>query len=582
MSEFLLYYRRPDPTTWVYLSSLLTIGLYFVFHRFWSVRNLDIVLLILLAPGLLMVVEGRRRHLRLMEAESAFVDGVDPDDDVGPLGDPGVLQPDPDGENQNPDSAAEDLQSLLFQSTDATEDKPSAAGSGTTDRGSRYVYSLSQQDGAKAGGAGTRNAGSGGKNQGAGEPLVDVGDPVKPPTIQEETKIPLAAEPDDLDERLEETTLDPNSDESPQERQAKALQHTGFVFVFLVEVLILVRLLIDPIMTRRPLLDPNLTVGGLYFIGSSLFIFMMANVATSTPRMTVWQGPELGPGYALMRQLPAISTRPVSPAVGGSDEAPEVEMDLTHRTRTILAKVLSISAHLAILVALVLIGNRHFGNLRAGVGCVLLYLMLPYTAQYTGRVDHALPAALLTWAVLCYRRPVVAGVFLGLAAGLVYYPLFLLPLWFSFYWQRGAKRFGVAVLVTLTLLVLLLSVSGVQSLGTQLRWMFGLFWPTADPRGIWVLGWDTRWRLPVIVGFIILSFLFAIWPATKNLGNLISCSAALMVAVQFWHGYGGGLFIAWFLPLLLLTIFRPNLQDRTAMKVVHAGAGFRGRLARRT
>ena len=41
-----------------------------------------------------------------------------------------------------------------------------------------------------------------------------------------------------------------------------------------------------------------------------------------------------------------------------------------------------------------------------------------------------------------------------------------------------------------------------------------------------------------------------------------------MVAAQFWHGYGGGLYIAWFLPLLLLTIFRPNLQDRVATKVV--------------
>ena len=68
MSEILLYYRRPDPTTWVYLSSFLTIGLYFVFHRFWSIRNVDILLLILLAPGLLMVHEGYRRQLQVSDA----------------------------------------------------------------------------------------------------------------------------------------------------------------------------------------------------------------------------------------------------------------------------------------------------------------------------------------------------------------------------------------------------------------------------------------------------------------------------------------------------------------------------------
>jgi hypothetical protein len=60
----------------------------------------------------------------------------------------------------------------------------------------------------------------------------------------------------------------------------------------------------------------------------------------------------------------------------------------------------------------------------------------------------------------------------------------------------------------------------------------------------------------------------AIWPAQKNLGTLLSCSAAVMVATQFWHGYGGGLYMAWYLPLLLLTIFRPNLEDRSAMTVV--------------
>ena len=37
-----------------------------------------------------------------------------------------------------------------------------------------------------------------------------------------------------------------------------------------------------------------------------------------------------------------------------------------------------------------------------------------------------------------------------------------------------------------------------------------------------------------------------------------------MVAVQFWLGTGGGLHIAWYLPLLLLIVFRPNLSGRVA------------------
>ena len=44
-----------NPTTWVYLSSLLIVGIYFKFHRFWSVRNLDLLGLIALSPGLLLI-----------------------------------------------------------------------------------------------------------------------------------------------------------------------------------------------------------------------------------------------------------------------------------------------------------------------------------------------------------------------------------------------------------------------------------------------------------------------------------------------------------------------------------------------
>ena len=54
MNDILFHYHKVNPTTWVYLSSLLTVALYFKFSRLWSVRNLDLVGLILLAPGLLM------------------------------------------------------------------------------------------------------------------------------------------------------------------------------------------------------------------------------------------------------------------------------------------------------------------------------------------------------------------------------------------------------------------------------------------------------------------------------------------------------------------------------------------------
>jgi hypothetical protein len=509
MSEILLQYKRPDPTTWVYLSSFLTIGLYFVFHRFWSLRNLDIILLILLAPGLLMVHEGRRRRLVELEAASAVVLEQDRERDSG--------------------------------SKLVNEAEGDSGGGASGDSASGITGEVSHPP-AESTDAGATNEEV---NDSTSETnaTADSADDAQPPV--------LAA----IDTRELMTSVQ--------------VERFGFVWLLGVQVLILFRLIFDPMMVRRPLLDPNLTTGGMLFLGAWLFIFMMANVVTSTPRLQIEKGPQLGPGYSLMNMLPAIPTRPTQEAILGVDATDAVE---PARVYVILARVLAIAAHLGIVTGIIGIGFRHFNNPRAGVGCAMLYLLMPYTAQTTGRVDHALPAALLVWAVLSYRRPFIAGFFLGAAAGLVYYPLFLLPLWLSFYWQRGVGRFAGGAVTVLVIMMAFLIVDGSEPLGKHLMRMFGLMMPPMkDLRGIWGLGWEPMYRLPILVGFMILSGFLAAWPAQKNLGTLIGCSAAMMVGAQFWHAYGGGLYIAWFLPLLLLTIFRPNLEDRVALKVIDGG-----------
>jgi hypothetical protein len=67
MNEILLHYESVNPISWAYLSSLLMIGLFFKFGRFWSVRNLDLILLILFAPGLLLFHFGRQAEVRALE-----------------------------------------------------------------------------------------------------------------------------------------------------------------------------------------------------------------------------------------------------------------------------------------------------------------------------------------------------------------------------------------------------------------------------------------------------------------------------------------------------------------------------------
>ena len=80
--------------------------------------------------------------------------------------------------------------------------------------------------------------------------------------------------------------------------------------------------------------------------------------------------------------------------------------------------------------------------------------------------------------------------------------------------------------------------------------------------------WRPVYRYPLIAAHVGLSLSLVLWPAQKNLGTLIAYSAAMMLGTQFWYAHSGGLALAWYLPLLILTIFRPNLEDRVAVSVV--------------
>ncbi len=517
MSEILFHYQKVDPTTWVYLSSLLMIGLYFKFGRFWSVRNLDLILLILLAPGLLIAQYGSEmrasaRRVAAWEADHGEADREEPATGADP--------------------ASAESEALMPLS----EPQPSPAGAMPEES----PPTLAEQA-ARA----------------AVPAKEDGGQPPSPAGSSASTDALLAS---------------------------VRIERLGFLWLYAVAAVWLVRLLLDPTMVRRPLLEPNLTTGGLIFIGVSLFVFLMANVwasqtfqARPTERPTGLEplvaqengtGEEdvarRGPGYALLNLVPSIPTMPLVPeGVTGSPQ---------QRTYAIAAKLIAVLCHLAVVLGIVAIGYWHFGNTKTGAGVAALYLMLPYTAQMTGYIDHVIPAALLVWAILCYRRPLTSGMLLGVATGLVYYPLFLLPLWVSFYWRRGLMRFAIGVLATLVAMAIGLALIPHASYWQNLQQMFGLWPPQMEGlQGIWGLGWNPVYRIPVLAAFVALSGTLALWPPQKNLGTLLSCSAAVMVAMQFWHGYGGGLYIGWYLPLTLLTVFRPNLEDRVALAVLGEG-----------
>ncbi|XZE21170.1 hypothetical protein SH449x_001067 [Pirellulaceae bacterium SH449] len=464
MNEFLFHYLRLDPPVWVFLSSFLVIGLFLMFHRFWSLRNLDIFLILLFTPGILLVYEGASRK----QIAAAKTEMVAPAETTA------------ENSSVSVSEAVGGSTSVISSSTDS---------------------------------------------QGA-SPLL--------------------------------------ASKRKAEASNNTLLYIGYLWLIVMAVLLVTRMLLDTSIVRRPMLDPNLSSGGMLFLGISMLVYLLVNVAVSQPSEPLKQGPSAGPGYILMAALPSISTihDPVSgPTVEGASGAGGVKL--------LLARSLAIGASLVMVLSIVAIGYWHFGNFKTGVGVATFYLLLPYTLHMTGRVDHVLPSALLLLAVLLYRQPFAAGLCLGCAAGIVYYPFSLLPLWCSFYWQRGIRRFTGGIAVSIGSLVVVMIALHPNDVLQHLGYMFGVKQiAMTGMDGIWGLGWNPVVRLPLIVLFVLLSLSFVAWPPQKSLSTLMSCSAALMAATQVWHGFGGGLYLAWFVPLALLTIFRPNLDYCLALEVV--------------
>ncbi|MBX3418005.1 MAG: hypothetical protein KF851_10415 [Pirellulaceae bacterium] len=501
MNYLVFGYEQIPPNSWAYLSSLLMIALFFKFNRFWALRNLDLILVILLAVGLLLVYEGKSLARKTDNSLRPSTTDVVTD-------------------AINHDAVPNNAPSL-----------PIAIQPGEAD--------------------------------------------AKTPPIQPETNGRTAEQalPDNTDNHAgsaNATSAEPPTFEPvPDSRlnQGQKIERAGYIWLFGIGILLVLRTLFDPLLIRRPLLEPNLSTGGLVFLGLSMLSISIANIVITTPDAKALSGAEGGVKIVLRQAAQETDQRDLREHGPGYALFHALVVSTVQTELTVVAKVLAIVGEIALVLGLVFIGHYHFGNFRNGVGIAVLYMMLPYTWIYAGHVMHLLPAALLVWAVALYRYPIWSGVFVGLATGVSYYPFFLIALWMSFYWERGVWRFLIGLILALLIGIvgLIFTSVDVSAFFQQLQQMFGFWLPRVDGlSGIWALGWDPWFRLPIMVAFVVLCVSFVFWPTRKSVVALLAYSAAIMVSVQFWHGYDGGTHIAWYLPLCLLVFFRPNLSERYA------------------
>jgi hypothetical protein len=337
----------------------------------------------------------------------------------------------------------------------------------------------------------------------------------------------------------------------------------GYAWLFGGSAYYLGRCLLDLTLVQRPALAPNLTLGGLAWLAGALFVSLAA--------VAVNRGSDGNSSPPPAGKDPVLTTVAEKQATNLVDSQAQANNVHAFDAQRWVGHSLALLCHLAVFAGLVVVGWRHFNDLHAGMAAATFYLLLPYTALHVEQWHHVWPMALVVWAVVCYRKPCLAGLLLGLAAGTVYFPLLVLPVWGSFYWRRGTGRFLASFALTFGLCLAATGLilwydnelaRSIQSLRTLPDWQP---WLDPDPatRGFWTgMRWAAAYRLPVFVTCMALMVTTTFWPAPKNLAHVLALSAAALIGVQFWYADQGGVYVLWYLPLLLLIVFRPNLSDR--------------------
>ena len=336
---------------------------------------------------------------------------------------------------------------------------------------------------------------------------------------------------------------------------SRRLLQIGYVWLVAGSAYLFARCIFDLGLEKRPSLTVNLNQQGLVWLMAALFLSLSAVAVRRLPDSPA----QVGRGPVALTRVQDGAVAVVSYQSGTAD--------WNEATVTFwVTRVVAIGLHLTVVIALFRIGTRHFRDPTAGVGMGCLYLMLPYTGYHVSQVHHVWAAAFILWAVYSYNRPTTAGVLLGVASGSAFFPFLLFPLWLGFYRGRGAVRFTLGfVLATglslgITAALLLSSGELRQYLNLTLSLSDWQSWKPPQTEGLW-FGSHWAYRLPVFIAYAAFIVLTMFWPTPRNLGQVIAQSAAVIIGIQFWYADQGGVYVLWYLPLVLLMVFRPTMVD---------------------
>ena len=364
-----------------------------------------------------------------------------------------------------------------------------------------------------------------------------------------------------------------------------AARVAGYTVLLCTSVLILVRVLLDPFAKWRPRFEQNMNSAGMLWLSCCALLFLgtraIVDQIPSGTEETVARADQL---------LTLRATDPIaaSPAEMNAEVGPApslVAAPVTLMFEQFAAPTLAIIAHLAVAAGLLYIGRRVFDDAGSGVAMVALYLLLPCTAYRVGEVNHVLPAAFLLWAVALWKRPTASGSLVAMACGTLVFPVFLVPLWVSFYGRRGWKPFTIGFVATAVVLFGSFALISrdwqqfvEQTTGVMQHYRTVLEAPVREATSevaadltspeateFWQASsyWEP-YRLPVVAIFAVLLVVMTAWPRPKTLELLLAQQTAAILAVQFWLPDHAGTYVLWYLPLLIALMFRLRLSESYA------------------
>ncbi len=250
------------------------------------------------------------------------------------------------------------------------------------------------------------------------------------------------------------------------------------------------------------------------------------------------------------------------------------------------------------LLGMYLIGKK-YGGIKTGMMLGLLYLLNPYILGMGGafglqQTSHitGIPFILFSFVFLSY--PIATGLLLGIATGMLYYPVFLFPLWFGFYWKKhsgnAAGKFlvsyaSVGIICLISICIMTVPDASHAGMSPLEAFVHDTIYQQQFSEGygqsqfsFWGQYPSLRESYKSIVGIVYLLFcwMIALIPIRMNFQRFIVLTASVLVGTQLVLSHGGGTYIGFYIAPFLITLFglRGFDSDPTGQPLVDTEQGF--------